>query len=112
VSFSIGAAVYAILRFVVIGDVGYNPDGAPFFVLPVLPSIILPSLEFVAIHSALSLFILIVTIQREDLRVLLWTAVPVFLFASFWYSHLWIPVIIVALARRRTVPIMQESTLI
>lgn len=112
VSFSIGAAIYAILRFVVIGDVGYPPNAAPFFVLPVLPSIILLSLKFVVIQSALSLFILIVTIQREDLRVLLWTAVPVFLFASFWYSHLWFPVIMVALARRRTIPIMQETTLI
>ena len=108
VSFSIGAAIYAILRFVIIGDVGYAPDAAPFFVLPVLPSIILPSLKFVVIQSAFSLFILIIAIQREDLRILLWTAVPVFLFALFWYSHLWIPVIIVALARRRTIPMTQE----
>ncbi|MBY9005705.1 MAG: hypothetical protein KGD63_03015 [Candidatus Lokiarchaeota archaeon] len=104
------ASIFSIIIFlfirILIGDIEYPPNLAPFFTPPYIFNQLLDNPQFILIHLFINIIplilILFYTIQGKfEKKLLIWNVLPICLFAIFWESQLWLPVIMIILMHRK-----------
>ena len=92
---------YVAMRLLV-GERVRGPEGAPLFAVPYHIRYLLGQIEGRArgqiLWNLAGVAVMIVFSATRGLPLLLWTAVPVLLFAMWWEPQLWLPTVIVLLA--------------
>ena len=93
--------VYVAMRLVV-GKRARGPEGTPLFAVPYHIRYLLGRIEGRGrgqiLWNLAGVAVMIVFSATRGLPLLLWTAVPVLLFAMWWEPQLWLPTVIVLLA--------------
>jgi hypothetical protein len=96
---------YVSVRYLVIGDLGYPPGHAPFFTLTYTFEILIETPLYALYAAALFVPMIIMLYKNTqsdlDVKLLLWTVGPNFLFALFFEPQLWLPVIIISTIHRK-----------
>ncbi len=106
-SFSIAVLCYGFVRYILIGDVGYNPDFVGFF-LPLISfpfilkgPIIFHIIYIVSLTISISYIIYKNMKSKIEKQLTIMNLIPILLFAIVWEPQLWAPVIVMSIAHRK-----------
>lgn len=94
----IASVVYLIVRFMVLGNIDNYPASAPLFTPFYMIQVINP--WFLGIGFAVVLMMYLVTRTRNDILLVIATAIVTFTFALWWEPQLWVPTVILIFASR------------
>lgn len=93
-SFIIAGVLYAVVRFILIGNRPYQ--SLDFFTIPYLLDFLLNP-TYLLVYIPLIIILVLLTVDLEYKWMWLITAIPNFLFALFWEPQLWFPLVLVQL---------------
>ena len=102
----ISSFCYLWVRFIIIGDLSYDPNNVPLFSIPFLIQKFITDPSFIIFHNFTRgiplLILLCLTIQSKiDFRIVFWNIAPVVLFAVYWETQLWLPIALIILSDRK-----------
>ena len=96
---TIGAISYLIIRFWVLFDTTNNPNGAPLITL--LHALKSTDLWLLGIGLCIIIIMILAVKEKREGILIITTAIIIVTFALWWEPQLWVPTLILILARRR-----------